>query len=714
MIHLRCRNKMERDYNKLNLDPSDVRKRALKGTESNSIITPLESGPAESTRRRSQEVGMREAHSEEPSNRASGQDSGSLMPPPFFPDPSPSISSINYSLPSSNPFEPPRIPQVKHVFPFRGVFDSTDLCFICRAPSDLRISREARANFLLKRKIFIYSYSKICPEHINNGRVNQELYNSIETVGLTSMTSIADMSYLLLEVCDEGNRDTIDFGRNNSLGDSRMKVLTGLSRDNFEKLCDFLWIGTCDTIPRKSLGLYLMRLRLGLSLRGLGAMFNLPLATISRYLKTTRQQLTQDFVPLFLGFNAITHQEASSMHTRTLAKELFGKNMDSVVLIMDGTYLYIEKSNHFALRRPTYSMHKGRHLVKPFTVCTTDGYIVDMLGPFCARNNDSTILNSLIMEAGSLMREWLTGDDCLILDRGFRDSLTLLDWMNIRSETPCFMGTNQKQPDPKSANKSRQVTSIRWAVEAVHARIKKFKYFSNVISNNNIPTLKQDLNVVCALINSFKKPVIIDTHLDENLAFSMRERSLIDYSDLPERNSSRYEEENLTQGVGQRIGFPKLTIFEIYSFTVGRYQIKLARSYIRDSFLERENACISLADSADGDKIVKVKMASSHSSKTRYNIFIEFVVGGIFPTGIKRYYCTCKSGTRTSGTCGHVAAVMVFLSGLSDDQSHKNYKAYLLDATDINFDDLECSNDDDDQVEPIGEVHDPEEYLNII
>ena len=77
------------------------------------------------------------------------------------------------------------------------------------------------------------------------------------------------------------------------------------------------------------------------------------------------------------------------------------------------------------MQRLTYSDQKKRHFVRPFTVCCSDGLIVDIYGPFAAVNNDASILKQLLEEENEQnnvsLRSILRPGDFLILDRGFRD-----------------------------------------------------------------------------------------------------------------------------------------------------------------------------------------------------------------------------------------------------------------------------------------------------
>ena len=69
-----------------------------------------------------------------------------------------------------------------------------------------------------------------------------------------------------------------------------------------------------------------------------------------------------------------------------------------IVIILDGTYIYIQKSSKFELQKGTWSMQKGRNLVKTMIVCSTDGYIIGIHGLHQAdgHNNDVSILNEMM------------------------------------------------------------------------------------------------------------------------------------------------------------------------------------------------------------------------------------------------------------------------------------------------------------------------------
>ena len=129
----------------------------------------------------------------------------------------------------------------------------------------------------------------------------------------------------------------------------------------------------------------------------------------------------RDFVP-----NILPGKEVIQNHTRQLAKDLLTNDItsDPALLVLYGTYVYIQKSSKFSFSWRYYSIHKHRPLVKPIIVVTTSGYIVSILGPYLpdSENNDASILKHMIHHNAEELRNWLQSDDVFVVDRGFRDA----------------------------------------------------------------------------------------------------------------------------------------------------------------------------------------------------------------------------------------------------------------------------------------------------
>lgn len=65
-------------------------------------------------------------------------------------------------------------------------------------------------------------------------------------------------------------------------------------------------------------------------------------------------------------------------------------------------------------------MHKIRPSLKSKMIVGTDGYILDVFGPYFAdyHNNDAAITKHLLLTNESA-KNWLQENDILIVDRGF-------------------------------------------------------------------------------------------------------------------------------------------------------------------------------------------------------------------------------------------------------------------------------------------------------
>ena len=95
-------------------------------------------------------------------------------------------------------------------------------------------------------------------------------------------------------------------------------------------------------------------------------------------------------------------------------------------------------------------------------IVSTTGYYVNVLGPYFAdsKNNDASILNHIIQSNTEEIKEWVKPNDVFVVDRGFRDSLSLLEDIGIQAEIPAFMKRGEKQMGTEEANASRLVTKV--------------------------------------------------------------------------------------------------------------------------------------------------------------------------------------------------------------------------------------------------------------
>ncbi|CAC5379539.1 unnamed protein product [Mytilus coruscus] len=327
-----------------------------------------------------------------------------------------------------------------------------------------------------------------------------------------------------------------------------------------------------------------------------------------------------------------------SSNSRCCSDHLVGNNEDTAVLILDGTYIYIQKVHTTSSRRKPTVCTKNRPLVKPMIIVGSDGYILSVLGPYYANahNNDASITKHLFKTNAEDIKQWIKDDDVLVVDRGFRDAQAFLESLNLKVEMPCFIKKGQKQHTTEEANSSRLITKVRaWPNYADRAQL-----------GNQVQKYVEDNNLI--------------------------------------RKKAIYSEVNGTENV---LDFPKLTLQQIRDITMGVYQLKQAPRYT-ESHLSDNNYMLQTC--RDRPNLLRVKLTSRHSSSRVYSLWIEF--SGDEVTG---WYCTCKVGARVVGCCAHIASTMWYL-GYSrwelETPSTCKYADSILNAKDVS---LETDSDSD-------------------
>ena len=85
----------------------------------------------------------------------------------------------------------------------------------------------------------------------------------------------------------------------------------------------------------------------------------------------------------------MNREDLIETHTTETAKCLFGIHTN-LFLICDGTY------THHKFQKKSFSGQNKVLRCNPFTICTTDGFVVDMLGQYPANFNDAKILKTLL------------------------------------------------------------------------------------------------------------------------------------------------------------------------------------------------------------------------------------------------------------------------------------------------------------------------------
>ena len=116
---------------------------------------------------------------------------------------------------------------------------------------------------------------------------------------------------------------------------------------------------------RVAVAFFLTKMRLGLSNKVLALIFQLEdKRSVSRIIYSVRKAMVTDFVPKYLGFHHISRQTVIDHHTTAIARELLLNTPNQLAIVIDSTYIYVQKSSNNEFQRRSYSLHKHPNLIK--------------------------------------------------------------------------------------------------------------------------------------------------------------------------------------------------------------------------------------------------------------------------------------------------------------------------------------------------------------
>ncbi|CAF1290209.1 unnamed protein product [Rotaria sordida] len=320
-------------------------------------------------------------------------------------------------------------------------------CCICR--NDLKknaanISSEDRDLIFFTRNIWIPEGARCCADHLADHQLKQEAIDQIKPMAIRQAElNSADVQLLLnkSQIILENHNKKFNFDDPRSLTEDEYRLLTSLSKDDFNEFVkDVSSSGIRNSSNRSirtAIGIYLCKIRLGLSNRFLACMFQLPdKKTVSRIIDNARQAILNSFVPYNLGFGHITRQDVINHHTTTIARELMcGGASNTAIIIIDGTYIHIQR-------------------------------------------------------------------DILVVDRGFRDSISVMQALGLDVAMPPFLD-GKRQFSSDEANQSRCITKIlmtkyvRYLDILLHAHRNKYEHpKEKLILLVHWTFLSRDFNIV--------------------------------------------------------------------------------------------------------------------------------------------------------------------------------------------------------------------------
>ncbi|KMQ86993.1 vacuolar protein sorting-associated protein 13c [Lasius niger] len=310
---------------------------------------------------------------------------------------------------------------------FPRVIMSHAYCFICRSRDDIRdVPFEARMQAFVKRRIFIPRRNKCCNKHLIKKRFFEEEVAEIRVVSNECSIEVTEIKKFMDKLFNKVNARLHEHIGDYSISEERVKALTGHTWENIILLHNMMSTmrdsKNCNIT--QALVIFLCKLRSGNSDNLISAILDVDEKKVTNSINAVLKCFKDHVLPKHFGIHAHSREFFIS-HTAASANRLH--NLDNrLALICDATYLRHKKSANNAYQRKSYSDQKKTALCKPFTICTTDGFIVDVPRPFNATKNDAQILEYLLTLPNGFSNILKKGD-IFVLDRGFRDVKSLLE-----------------------------------------------------------------------------------------------------------------------------------------------------------------------------------------------------------------------------------------------------------------------------------------------
>lgn len=538
-----------------------------------------------------------------------------------------------------------------------------------------RVSQQMRHELMKSKRFYIPANARACEFH-SDLSVWPEIPMENEASKF-SIPQIEEMIDLLRTPPKQSKKPLLD-----RKSDFEIRTDTGLTRaqfmDLFAKLpsvSNEFKYDKNDENAIESLYLYLMKLRTGRTHDEIGLIFGITRFTVSERMNKVRAILERDFVFQNVNFEMTRQQLAQC--TTPLSQSLFcNGDVNRPVLILDGTYIYIQKSSNYEFQKESYSGQKKRNFVRVMVCTTTDGTIAFVLGPYKATTNDATIMNSLTEKSDAF--DQLHEGDVILLDRGFRDSVDVVRAKGFDVKTPHFLEKSaaNQQFTTQQANETRLVTANRYAVETRNGHFKSiFKIFGKVWTNNTLPHLMTDLRVAAALINVYFKTV--ESHKGHSTEIATK---MLNRLHRPNHLSTIVARRSFQKNIKNFVQFhdfdalPQLSVQQLMQISLGPYQIRQAPSYCQmhckannSEFVvfecPDEVAHEFLSDFISDKrklKLLMMRLKSRFRSQKTHDVYVLVDVKSKSEECVLEYCCSCQNGLRTVGTCSHVMSLIWF------------------------------------------------------
>lgn len=211
------------------------------------------------------------------------------------------------------------------------------------------IRESDRNEMLLRRHIHIIPESRCCEEHKTDDHLKHEAFCSITLYKIENRLFSRDNILKIFQSYREKINSTkhLDFDDYLNMTDAGYKNLTGFTRAQHSQILSYLPSTALKNSAKRSarcaLACLLMKLKLGLSNSVLASMVGVGCKRqMSHIISSARIALAQHFVPNHLGLAHVTRQDVIDRHTSPIASRLLTEGRDPCILVLDGTYLFIQ------------------------------------------------------------------------------------------------------------------------------------------------------------------------------------------------------------------------------------------------------------------------------------------------------------------------------------------------------------------------------------
>lgn len=537
----------------------------------------------------------------------------------------------------------------------------------CNQKNLHRVPNKTRYNILKRDDFYIPSTARVCVHHLNES--NWTNVRGLAHMNTFTPAQVTDMMKLL--------QNDVEFSANPTGMELDSDLRTNIKRNTsltYEDFCgvldELVSLKARDQKPHIALYMYLMKMRTGWPDEDIKNIFHVSLATVNRKLRKVREAMREDFVGRHVNYQR-TRDELIT-HNTQMSNIIFGEGR--VMLICDGTYIYVNKSRNFQFQKQSYNGHKKRNFVRIMMVVACDGTVAYALGPYKATDNDAKVLVDIFRDTTCF--DNLIDGDIMILDRGFRDCHKFITDQNLVVKLPTSLvkPVQGQQLSTKEANESRLVTALRFVVETKNGHLKTiFKIFDKTWNSLWLPHLALDIEICCSLMNRFSKSCESNKGMAVEIANRML-RAVDTPNELhPIVTKSAFQKNLKSFNVFLDYELlPDLTLLDLCHISLGKYQIHQAESYCRENskkndsrfevFKCPDDVCRTFFQDffvRDKEPILLLgQFDSRFRNKVYHNTFALIDANGIGDEAVLGYHCECFVGRRTVGCCSHVMTIL--------------------------------------------------------